>query len=481
MSISNSLSNAISGMNAASRLAEIVSSNVANAMTDGYGRRSLELRAAAIGGRGSGVEIGAVNRHVDRGILSDRRLADAERGGYDSLVTTMSRVQDVVGLVGDPSSISARITAVEAALLNAASDPASSERLSALQSRLTDLTTSLNTASDRVQVMRAEADASIASQVDALNTALSQVERLNGDITYIRATNGDPSALMDERQRVIDKIAEIVPVRELEREGARVALMTPDGQMLIDGKARSFEFTATPVITPDMTLASGGLEGILLDGQPLASDGIGKLNGGTLGAAFAARDHELVLTQSALDEVASDLILRLQDPAVDPSIAVGQPGLLTDAGAAFDVGQTTGISARISLNAAVDPALGGDLSRLRDGVAAATAGPPGNASLLDAIGSVLSAAVSTSNDPVSRSAAGRAASMEASFGNRRLDLESELSFATARWTSLKEAESAGGVDTDFEMQMLLRVEQAYAANARLVQTVESMLQTLMEL
>jgi len=35
MSISHSLSNALSGMTAASRLAEVVSSNVSNAMTEG--------------------------------------------------------------------------------------------------------------------------------------------------------------------------------------------------------------------------------------------------------------------------------------------------------------------------------------------------------------------------------------------------------------------------------------------------------------
>ncbi len=57
MSISHSLSNALSGMTAASRMAEVVSSNLANSLTDGYGRRSLDLSSSVIGGRGSGVNI----------------------------------------------------------------------------------------------------------------------------------------------------------------------------------------------------------------------------------------------------------------------------------------------------------------------------------------------------------------------------------------------------------------------------------------
>jgi flagellar hook-associated protein 1 FlgK len=101
--------------------------------------------------------------------------------------------------------------------------------------------------------------------------------------------------------------------------------------------------------------------------------------------------------------------------------------------------------------------------------------------LLQSLSAALSAPLSTAADPVQASAAGRAASFEAATGTQRLNYESELSFANARWTSLKEAEAAGGVDSDHEMQMLLRIEQAYAANARVMQAVETMMQRLMEI
>ncbi|WP_144055683.1 FlgK family flagellar hook-associated protein [Octadecabacter antarcticus] len=222
MSISNSLSNALSGMNAASRMAEIVSSNVSNSLTDGYGRRSLNLSSAVVGGRGAGVEIGSVNRHVDRGILGDRRLAGASLGGFGSLVSTLNRIQDTVGQAGDSGSISARIVAVESALIDAASDPASTIRLSSLGGRLSDVAASLNASSGDIQTQRAQADTSIAGQVSQLNTALAQVEQFNVDISYSHHNGVDPSGLHDQRQRVIDVIAEIVPVRELDRDGGQV-------------------------------------------------------------------------------------------------------------------------------------------------------------------------------------------------------------------------------------------------------------------
>ena len=43
MTISSALSNALSGLAASSRAIGVVSTNVANATSDGYGRREIEL------------------------------------------------------------------------------------------------------------------------------------------------------------------------------------------------------------------------------------------------------------------------------------------------------------------------------------------------------------------------------------------------------------------------------------------------------
>ncbi|WP_296418255.1 flagellar hook-associated protein FlgK [Pseudooctadecabacter sp.] len=481
MSITHSLSNALSGLTASARMAEVVSSNVSNALTEGYGRRSVNLSAAVVGGRGAGVEVGNVIRHVDQGILADRRLADAGIGSNSAMVSTLTTLQDIVGQAGEAGGLSSRIVAVETALVDAATDPSSTVRLTAVRDRFSELASGLNDASRQIQTERERADASIAQQVETLNASLQQLEQLNGDIAYSINSGGDPSGLLDARQRVVDTIAEIVPVRELRRENGRIGLMTPQGQMLIDGPAKTFEFTPNVVITADMTLASGALSGLTVDGSPLATDETGRMSGGTLGATFAARDETLVQAQAGIDDLAGDLMSRFEDTSVDPTAGPGSPGILTDAGSSFDPANTTGLASRISLNAAVDPAQGGTLTNLRDGANATVSGPAGSASFLTALADALSAPKASPGDPVLRSAAARSAHLQADIGQQRLTYETELSFDTARWTSLKEAEAADGVDTDLEMQMLLRIEQAYAANARVIQTVNSLMQRLMEI
>jgi flagellar hook-associated protein 1 FlgK len=63
--------------------------------------------------------------------------------------------------------------------------------------------------------------------------------------------------------------------------------------------------------------------------------------------------------------------------------------------------------------------------------------------------------------------------------SNRLTAESEASYAAARTNALTQLELSAGVDTDQEMQSLLLVEQAYTANAKVIQTIGQMIDTLL--
>ncbi len=478
MTISGALNNALSGLNTTSRMAEVVSSNLSNALTDGYGRRSVDLASASLGG----VSVTGIKRHVDAGLLADRRLADAALSGQQRSVETLNRLEKIVGDPEDPGGLNARLAAFEQSLINASSDPASEHRLSNVVSRLQALTEALHENNRSIQNLRVEADQSIARDVEDLNSALLQVGELNKDILRLKSTGNDISSVLDARQKVVDRIAEIVPIREIPRDNDTIALMTTTGTTLLDGRAVQFGFEPTPTITADMTLTSGALSGVTLDGVPIDSaDGIGRLDGGSLGAAFTLRDQTLTEAQAALDGLAGDLIARLQDPGTDPTLVAGDAGLLTDQGAPLDILDIPGLAGRIAINTSVDPAQGGDLSALRDGLNAAAPGPVGSATQLDRWIDALQSQRGDLPGMPARSAAGHFAEFTRDVGSARLQSEESLSFASARWDTLREAELADGVDSDQQLQILLQVEQAYAANARVIQTVDFMMQRLMEI
>lgn len=483
MTISGSLSNALSGLTAVARAAELVSSNVANAMTEGYGRREIELSSVALGGTGSGVRVADVVRDVDEVIIADRRLAGAAMGHDSTLADFLSRLEAVIGTPETGDSLSGLYARFETALIEAASRPDSEARLAAVLSAAHDVTAKMHGVSDSLQEARMRADRDIALQIDTLNEGLRQIQDLNWEIKSARARGQDAMSLLDLRQQTIDEMSAIVPMRVIARDDDQIALYSTGGAILLEGKAAELGFSPVGVIVPEMTQGSGALSGLSVAGVGIRTGGArSPIAGGTLAALFAVRDDLAVDAQAKLDAVARDLVERFQDPALDATRAPGASGLFSDGGAAFDPADEVALSARLAVNPAADPDQGGALWRLRDGLGAATPGAAGASGLLDDMRAALNAgriAASGGFEAASRSASGLAAEFLSGFGARLGDAETALGYSAARHDTLKQMELGTGVDTDHEMQKLMLIEQAYAANARVMATADEMLQAIM--
>lgn len=484
MSISASLSNALSGLTAASRAAEVVSANVANSRTEGYGRRELQLASRTVGGNGAGVSVVNVTRAVDERVVADRRLADASLGMVSASADFFQDLESILGLPDDPASITGRMSQFESALLEAASRPDSEPRLDAVLSAVKGIATKLNSASAQIQNQRLQADQDINSSVEMLNDNLKNVQILNNNIRTQLASGYDATALMDQRQQLIDGISDIVPIRQVPRGNGEIALFTTGGAILLDGKPAEIGFTPVGTIVPQMTIGSSALSGLTLNGQVVPTGPEGPLGGGRLAGSFQVRDDHAVVAQERLDAVARDLISRFEDPAVDPTLGVTSPGLFTDAGAQFNSAIEVGLSGRLAVNSLVDPISGGQIWRLRDGLGAVSPGDVGNASLLvsltDAFGSSRIPA-SGGFSGAARSAIGLAGDVVSLTNTQLRSTETEQSFSSALATTLKQSELQSGVDTDHELQQLMLIEQAYSANALVISTIDDMINVLLGL
>ena len=182
----------------------------------------------------------------------------------------------------------------------------------------------LNDGQSAIMDLREQADSDIAAGVETLNIALAQVEALNGDIARARSQGNDTAALLDQRQRAIDSIAEAVPVREVDRGNGRVALMTSSGTMLLDGTAPRIGFAPAAVITPGMTLAGGGAVRADREWCPGSRRHGGRWTWRRQPRGLQAARRDVAEAQITLDAVARDLIERVQDPAIDPSLGLAR-------------------------------------------------------------------------------------------------------------------------------------------------------------
>lgn len=481
MALSGALSSALSGLRAAGRGAEVVSANISNALTPGYARRELSLSSSVIGDYG-GVRINGIQRITDAGLASDKRLADAELNNITEIVKFFDTAESLIGAPGDLSSLSSRLSGFESALITASSRPDAPERLLIAAAAGRDLVAKIGEASDGIQDARSSADQAIDDYVDQLNNALEEVQNLNYRITAGFSQGEDSATLLDQRQQVIDRISAFVPVKQVPRDNGQIALYTTGGAIIIDGTPAIFGFQKSNTVTAYQSVSNNTLSGLTLNGTAIRTDAErSPIRGGSLGAQFTIRDEHAVEAQAQLDALSRDLIERFQDPNVDPSLTIGDAGLFTDASGAFNSVNEIGISSRIRLNASVDPDQGGEAWRIRDGVNALAPENVGNASILQNLSDTLSKA----RVPASGSFGGSAHSVSqlistftSEIGVQRTSAEQKQSYASARFTELTERQLADGVDTDAEIQRLLLIEQSYAANARMIKTVDELLDML---
>lgn len=488
MSISNALNNALSGLRANGRLADVTAGNLANALTPGYGRQSVDLAASVTGTQGTGVRVSGIARALDPELSAARRMADgdlAERTATSQGLVTLERA---IGGLGDADSLGARLAAFERALLQLGETPESAPRQTAAAEAARDLATAFNDAAGATLRLRQETDIAIGRTVAETNAALDEIARLNRRIQVATAAGRETAPLIDERERQIDRVAQALPIREVRRDDGVVELMTREGIGLVDIRAQQLDYSVTPVYEPGLALGGPGtVSGLSLRGIDVTpgAGGPQRIEGGRLAGLFALRDRIAPEIEARLDGLAADLAARLGDPALDPTLAAGDPGLFTDGAGAFALANTTGFAARVALNPAVDPATGGDPARIRDGINAGAPGPASDDTIIRALADALAAETDAALPPAvpgisgRLSLAGRIDAVVEILATDRVVEEAEVAaLGTAREALATEEATALGVDTDDELARLIQIEQAYAANAQVIQTAARMLDEL---
>ena len=479
MGLTSSLNSALAGLDLTSRRADLVSRNVANADAPGYARRELEGSGPA-GLPGSQV---SVARPVDPRLVQLRRESQSREAGAAVPQALLAELDGAVGDPGTPGSLQDAIARLDASLVAATAHPNAPTRLTDVALAAEGLAAKLRSIDAVVQDGRQRADTGIGRTVDQLNADLRDVEKLNVDIRRVKAGGNDAADLIDRRTVLIDRISKAVPVREMPREGGAVALVSEGGLLLLDGKALTLGFTAHSPITADMT-APSTLSGLTVNGLDVPTQGASSgIRGGALEALFHVRDTLAPETTAMLDGMAGDLVLRFEAAGAVGGTP-GAAGLFTDAGAPFAAGSPPGLAGRLSLNAAV-PADRPDLHfRLRDGLGATGPGSGSDVTLLLRYGEALARpGLPLAGGLPARQAdlPGHAADLRSMISQKRVAAEDEASQHRTRSEELAARRDGAGVDIDAEMRRLIDVEQAYAANARVLQAVSDMMNRLTEI
>ena len=440
----------LSGLRAYRTALGAVGENVANAETEGYTRRQAVLTPGVTGGARltpyygdsfvfGGVKVQGIDRAWDMFKASEMRHASSAAG------RTAVREQWLTGietaLDDGPFGVGARITAFFNAADDLAATPGETFGRSQLLAKLDEVAGAFRGNAEALS--RLSSGIADAAQIEAarVNDAVSALAKLNATLRVAAPGGAVRAAIEDDRDRLINSIAErIGVVASVNPDGTtQLTLADPPGSVLVSPtESSSFAFAVA---------ADGRLSLQVTNGTGTAAvvPSSGKLAGLMESAdAAAARLADL-------DTLALDFAAQINSWSASGFDSAGNPGQdLLEA--------PTGALTMRSL--VTDPAL---VPAARAGVA------NGNLLALDAL----------------RGAGGverRWTSLVANHAQALSSAKSEHAAATAwRENSFGALDAVTGVDLDREAADLLRFQQAYSAAARIIQVGRETVQDILNI
>ncbi|TPN63019.1 flagellar hook-associated protein FlgK [Mesorhizobium sp. B1-1-1] len=479
MSLSTALSIAQSALMNTARQTSVVSRNVADASNPDYTRRIAVVTSTAPGARSVDIQ------RVANDLLFRQNLsALSAYSGQNALYSGLDQLDVSVNGVDNASSPSTAIGNLQQALQLYATSPSNQNLGSSVIDAAKQVVRSLNEGSRAIQDFRTQTDGQIATAVDDLNSLLSQFQDANKAVISGTRSGTDVSDALDQRDALLKKISDYVPVSTFTRGDNDMVITTGDGTTLFETIPRTVSFA------PSSGYSAGTVGNALyIDNVPISAGTGGNTSAsGELAGLLQLRDGVASTMQSQLDETARGLITAFAETA--PSMP-NAAGLFTWSGAPAVPAAGTlvnGLAGTISVNAAMDPSAGGNPALLRDGGANGAAyvvntGGASYSSLLVAYGDRLDQPM-TFDPAAGISATSSVADYAANSIGWLQGVRQQASTAADAKQALasRSAEAlsnATGVNVDQEMSLLLDLEHTYQASARMMKTVDDMLAALL--
>ena len=440
--------------------------NLANVNTVGYARQRVVLGDRSVvdtpfGPQGSGVELLGVEQMRDQFLdatvtreLSHTALLHAQQAAFGNAQTALGETVDRSGASGSISDLSSTTKGISSALNNyfnaweaVSANPSDTGARQVLLQKAATLADKINTADQRLAGLQGDLTTHITTDVPTVNGILKQIAELNKQIGAAEVqAPGSALDLRDQRQARLEELAKYMDFSTQPVAGS-------DGQIEViakDTAGGNFPLVQGTTVRGGLTFTGTGFTS---GNPPVALS----FQGGSLAGNLSARDGVIAGLRTDLKGTATQLAA-----AVNSAYNPGGTG--SDF---FQVPPTAGIIALDSTLTA---------TTLRT----SATGSSGANDIALAVGSVAQQKFSTSGgDSIdgtiggffNRTVTGLGTTIAATT-NRLDDQQAVQQMAS------QQRDSVSGVSMDEEMADMMKYQRAYEASARVVRTLDDLLDTI---
>jgi flagellar hook-associated protein 1 FlgK len=324
----------MAGLRANQAAMSLVSSNVANAETPGYVRKSTDQVTTNTGSTGSGVNINGINRELDQYIQAQLRT-ETSGASYASLRSDF--LQQLQGLYGNPDStgtLESNFNNLTSAVQALSTSPDSQSARIGVINAAQALTAQLNSMSNGIQTLRGAAETGINDSVNTANTLMKQIANINNKLQSNplggTSTDAATASLLDQRDQYINQLSQLMDIRVTTNPANQVTIFTGSGVQLVGNEAATLSFNAQGTVTPSTLYNPNTAQSALGSIRVAYSNGgsidlTGAIKSGKIAAYIELRDTTLVGAQNQLDQFAASLSSSLSDKTTPGTVITPAP------------------------------------------------------------------------------------------------------------------------------------------------------------
>ncbi len=444
---------ALRGLQTQQQALEVASHNIANANTPGYRRQAVDMiptpPITLASGTGHYIEVGTgvtvtdIRRVRDTFLDAQFRQESGEQNRWQVRATALSQIE---GIFNEPSDTALRSLLDQfwdswQALAN---DPENQAARASVREAGQSLADAISNTYQRLLAVQSNINQSVRDTLSHVNDLATQIADLNRQVLTGRAAGGEANDLEDRRDVLLDELAGLTGARTSEAPDHTVTVFL-GGVALVDG-SRAIPLSAVPDPTTGNYIPRWQDSGTAAD------------LGGTLAGQLEVRDQIVPGILSRLDQFANAIVAGFNQ------VHMAGYGLDGQTGRPFFDPQSTAAAMRLSDNVLND----------LNTIAASASGAPGDGSNALALANVKNQPVinGASLDQFLQSIIGQLGAQSQEAQN----MEANQTALVQQITN--EREQVSGVSLDEESTNLIRYQHAYAALARVISTVDDMLNTL---
>lgn len=303
-----------SGLNVSQLALNVTSNNIANVGTDGYTRQGVDQTtinassgtyrfASPAVSSGKGVNADSVAQYRDDFLDLRYRNANSTNNTYTSTKSVLKSIEGIV----DETNNNGLIVSLQdfyKSLQNLSQNAGDVQYSSLARSGAKTVVGMLNQYANQLKSVADEQENNLQTSVDAVNSCVSKIDALNKSIVISKVNGSDCNALMDERNSDLDKLSSYLNIDVEKNDDGSVSILT-DSSYLLDAQSNTKTTLSLDTSSgtarivdgsgSDFSISNGSIKGVM---QCL--NGLGSYAGSGDDSSYG-----IAFYQKGLDELAS--------------------------------------------------------------------------------------------------------------------------------------------------------------------------------